>query len=156
MLTFQSHDEVVAEAIRFIEQSLRQKTQSITCHTSAKRLFFQLFNLTLGSLEHEEMHVALLDGQNKLIDTVCVGRGTLDHCAVYTREIAKLVLMSNAKGIILAHNHPSGFEKPSPEDIAVTKRIQEALSLIDAHVCDHIIVTRTFATTYSMTENNDF
>ena len=45
--------------------------------------------------------------------------------------------------MILAHNHPSGSPEPSTADIALTKTLQSALSLVDVRVLDHFIVTRS-------------
>ncbi len=61
----------------------------------------------------------------------------------------KATLAVNAAAVILAHNHPSGIGAPSQCDIAITKRIKDALSLIDVPVLDHIVVGET---TISMAE----
>tara|TARA_B110000240_G_C13357639_1_gene392535 strand:+ start:57 stop:257 length:201 start_codon:yes stop_codon:yes gene_type:complete len=52
----------------------------------------------------------------------------------------KLVLNTNAATVIFAHNHPSGNNQPSTADKQITKRLKQALALIDAPVLDHIIV----------------
>ncbi|MGH8421737.1 MAG: JAB domain-containing protein, partial [Pseudomonas fluorescens] len=41
---------------------------------------------------------------------------------------------------ILCHNHPSGNTTPSHADRTLTKRLQEALDLIDVRVLDHFII----------------
>ncbi len=45
-----------------------------------------------------------------------------------------------AKSIILIHNHPSGDPTPSTHDIYVTNKIQEATSIFNITVFDHIII----------------
>jgi DNA repair protein RadC len=42
--------------------------------------------------------------------------------------------------VIFAHNHPSGMPEPSRADLALTKRLQDALALVDVRVLDHIVV----------------
>jgi DNA repair protein RadC len=42
--------------------------------------------------------------------------------------------------VILAHNHPSGIAEPSQSDQQITRRLQDALALIDVRVLDHVIV----------------
>ena len=54
--------------------------------------------------------------------------------------MVKRALAHNAAALILAHNHPSGVTDPSPADRVLTKRLQEALELVDVQVLDHIIV----------------
>jgi DNA repair protein RadC len=67
-------------------------------------------------------------------------RGTIDKAAIYPREIVKATLEFNAAAVILAHNHPSGNCEPSAADRQITKRISDALGLIDVKVLDHVIV----------------
>ena len=57
------------------------------------------------------------------------------------RMILQGALLTNATGIILAHNHPSGTLKPSREDDRLTKRIVEAADIMNIRVNDHIILT---------------
>jgi DNA repair protein RadC len=40
------------------------------------------------------------------------------------------------------HNHPSGDPTPSPEDVAVTKRLVEAGELLNIEVIDHLVIGR--------------
>jgi len=46
----------------------------------------------------------------------------------------------NAAAVILAHNHPSGVAEPSAADVAITRRLRDALALVDVRVLDHLIV----------------
>jgi DNA repair protein RadC len=82
----------------------------------------------------------LLNAQNQIIDCKQVSRGTLTEATVYPREVVKLALDHHANGIILAHNHPSGFAEPSQGDISLTRSLAEALALVDVALLDHIIV----------------
>lgn len=94
----------------------------------------------LGNKEREVFAVMLLDNQHKLIDYQELFLGTIDAAAVYPREVAKLALIENAAAVILSHNHPSGICEPSIADKSITKRLKEALALIDVRVLDHVIV----------------
>jgi DNA repair protein RadC len=93
-----------------------------------------------GSLEHEVFVVVLLDIRLRVLNYVELFRGTIDGCAVYPREIVKLVVQCNAAAVVLAHNHPSGIASPSQADELITRRIKDALTLIDVRVLDHLVV----------------
>lgn len=82
----------------------------------------------------------LLNAQNQILDCKQVSRGTLTQATVYPREVVKLALDHNASAIILAHNHPSGFAKPSPGDVMMTRELESALEAVDVALLDHIIV----------------
>jgi DNA repair protein RadC len=98
--------------------------------------------LQIGGLPHELFLVLLLDQRHRLIRSEPLFRGTTHEATVYPREVAKLALSANASAVIIAHNHPSGFEEPSREDLAITERVARALELIDVRLLDHFIVTR--------------
>ena len=66
--------------------------------------------------------------------------GTINGATVHPREVVKLALNRNAGAVILSHNHPSGIPEPSQSDITLTKRLKEALDIIDVRVLDHIVV----------------
>jgi DNA repair protein RadC len=42
--------------------------------------------------------------------------------------------------VIVAHNHPSGVNEPSLADQAITRRLKEALALLDIRLLDHFVV----------------
>jgi DNA repair protein RadC len=67
-----------------------------------------------------------------------MSRGTIDGCSVNPREVVKAAL--TAAAVILAHNHPSGMAEPSRVDTQLTKRLTDALGLVDVRVLDHIVV----------------
>jgi len=56
---------------------------------------------------------------------------------VYRRAI-----QIGARGIVIAHNHPSGNPTPSSQDIAITERFQEIGSLLQISLLDHFVVGR--------------
>lgn len=90
--------------------------------------------------KREEFHVLYMDSQNRLLADECMFLGTIDSCAVHPREVVKLALQHNAAAVILWHNHPSGHAEPSAADRAITKRLKDALALIDVRVLDHMVV----------------
>ena len=92
----------------------------------------------------------LLDTRNQLIRYEELFTGSINGASIYPREVVKLVLKTNAAAVIFAHNHPSGNNNPSEADKQITKRLKQALELIDARVLDHIIVGED---TFSMAEH---
>jgi DNA repair protein RadC len=96
--------------------------------------------LELALLEHEEFYCIFLDNQHRVIKAECCFQGTIDGASVYPREVVKRALQINAKALILAHNHPSGLAEPSESDRAITRRLIDALGLVDIRVLDHFII----------------
>jgi len=81
-----------------------------------------------------------LDNRHRVLAFEELFRGTLNGTAVYPREVVKRALALNAAAAILVHNHPSGVAEPSRADEVLTQRLQEALSLVDVRLLDHIVV----------------
>jgi DNA repair protein RadC len=81
-----------------------------------------------------------LDVRHRLIAFEELFRGTLDGANVHPREVVKQALAHNAAAVILAHNHPSGVADPSESDEVITRRLVEALQLMDIQVLDHFVV----------------
>lgn len=96
----------------------------------------------IGFSSREEFRVIFLNNYNMLVGNETLFIGTIDKSAVYPREIVEKVLYYKAKGIIFAHNHPSGNLRPSKQDIQITEHMQEALDLIDVKLLEHIIITQ--------------
>ncbi|QXW40588.1 DNA repair protein RadC [Klebsiella grimontii] len=99
---------------------------------------FLLFTLALR--QQEVFGVLLLDNRNRVLLWRELFYGTLNQTAVYPREVVKLALQHNAAAVILVHNHPSGHPDASEADIALTRRLKQALALIDVRIPDHFIV----------------
>ncbi|QIK38997.1 JAB domain-containing protein [Caldichromatium japonicum] len=96
--------------------------------------------LRLYGSPHEVFACLFLDNRHRVIRYEELFRGTIDGASVHPREVVRRVIETNAAAVILAHNHPSGMAEPSEADLAITRRLKEALALIDVRVLDHIIV----------------
>ena len=82
-----------------------------------------------------------LDGANRLIAKRIITIGTLTSSLVHPREVFADAITDSAASIIVAHNHPSGNLEASDADRAVTRRLNEAGSLLGINLIDHLIVT---------------
>lgn len=99
-----------------------------------------LLTATLSLEVVEVFRSVYLTTRHGVIATVELSRGTVDGCAATPRDVVLGALMCNAKAVVLAHNHPSGDPTPSPDDLAVTRRIVDAARLFDIDVIDHLII----------------
>ncbi|WP_105166799.1 RadC family protein [Pseudoalteromonas sp. T1lg23B] len=96
--------------------------------------------IQLRGLRHEVFMALYVDNQNRLIKDEILFTGTINAASVYPREVVKAALKHNAAALIFAHNHPSGVAEPSQADKLITKKLQNALALVDINVLDHLIV----------------
>jgi DNA repair protein RadC len=95
--------------------------------------------VSMGHKKTEEFHVLFLNHKNRLIGDEAQ-QGTVNHAAVYPREVVKRALELGASAIILVHNHPSGDPNPSKDDIEITKQIKNAATALNLGLHDHLII----------------
>ncbi len=96
---------------------------------------------SLAAKEHEVFGVIFLDNQHRVRSTAELFTGTVDAASVYPREVVKKALAENAAAVIFYHNHPaSGVAEPSQADRRITRRLADALALVDIKVLDHFVV----------------
>jgi DNA repair protein RadC len=94
----------------------------------------------LRGYTYEVFGALFLDNRHRVIAFEELFRGTIDGTSVHPREVVKRALAHNAAAVIFAHNHPSGVAEPSQADEMLTRRLKDALGLIDMRVLDHIVI----------------
>lgn len=124
--------ELLAED-RVIDNEIRLKDE---------RSLLDFLKFKIGFNEREEFIVIFLNNCNIMTGYEVLFKGTIDESAIYPREIAERVFKYKAKGVIFAHNHPSGNLRPSKQDISITEHMQEFLDMIDVKLLEHVIITK--------------
>ena len=114
-----------------------QDKRKITCSGDINQEF-----RFLSTAEHEEFWVALLNRNNKIIAKIQVGVGGVSGCVADPKIIFNHALKHLASNIILVHNHPSGNNTPSEQDVALTNKINKGASFFDINLLDHIIIAK--------------
>ncbi len=92
-------------------------------------------------LQHEEFYALYLNQANTVIQVKQMSVGGVSGTYVDAKVIYKAALDYTASAVILAHNHPSGNLKPSPQDISLTKKLTLAGEQLEIPVLDHLIVS---------------
>ncbi|MBX5466848.1 MAG: DNA repair protein RadC [Firmicutes bacterium] len=91
-------------------------------------------------LTQEEFRVLLLNTKHRVLAVETVFRGGLNSVEVFPREVFRRAVAHSAAAVIAVHNHPSGDPTPSPEDRALTVRLEQAGAVMGIPVLDHLIV----------------
>jgi DNA repair protein RadC len=139
--------QAVLEMARRHQWQLIDKGNALTSPTAANDYLIS----QIGHLGHEVFGCVYLDNRHRLLGFEELFRGTIDGASIYPREVVKHCLKHQAAAVIFAHNHPSGECSPSAADREITRKLVEALKLIDIRVLDHIIVGDKAC--YSFAEN---
>lgn len=91
--------------------------------------------------DRESFYVLYLDSQNRVSGIEEAHKGTASHVEVHPREVFKGAVATNARAVVLAHNHPSGSPTPSNDDHDLTRRLVKSGELLGIPVLDHVIVS---------------
>jgi DNA repair protein RadC len=93
-------------------------------------------------IEHiEEVKILLLNRSNRVLGIATVSQGGISGSVIDERIVLQYAIKSNATGVILAHNHPSGNLDASEADNRITAKIKNSLELIGISLLDHVIIT---------------
>ncbi len=99
-----------------------------------------LVQFEMSALEQEHLRAILLNTRNEVLGIEELYRGSLNSAPVRIAEVFRPAIRRNAAAIILVHNHPSGDPTPSPDDLALTKALREAGTLLDIEILDHLVI----------------
>jgi DNA repair protein RadC len=127
------------EIISAAREQIAQRVRRGTCMDSPRATRDYLM-LKLGTREFETFCCLYLGNRHRLIEFVELFRGTIDGASVHPREVVEEALKHNAAAAIFAHPHPSGIAEASAADELITRRLKQALQLVDIRVLDHLIV----------------
>lgn len=100
-----------------------------------------LLSPRLAHLDHERSVVLLLDRRHRVMREVVVGVGGIAHAPMEPRAVFAAALREpGVAAVIVAHNHPSGDPSPSPDDMAITRRLARGAELLGIEMVDHVVV----------------
>lgn len=106
-----------------------------------------------GSGKVERLHAVFVDSRRTFLADEAFGQGGSASLSLRMRDLFARALASQANGIIIAHNHPSGLCRPSARDILATKRLEQIGHALEIELIDHLIFTRD--SVYSMRAGGD-
>ena len=130
---------------QYVPQFKLQRTSSkleeikVTCSEDAHKFALNFYDSDIDI--YESMFMILLNRKNMIIGWVKISQGGTNATVCDTKLVAKFAVEALAEGVILVHNHPSGYTDPSPSDDQVTAKVRDGLRLLDIQLFDHIVIS---------------
>ncbi|MEJ2323341.1 MAG: JAB domain-containing protein [Nitrospirota bacterium] len=121
--------------------SVREKSSPYAENISDSATVYELFK-HLASETREKFIAVFVDAHNRIIAYDEIAQGTLNEGVVYTHEVIRTALLTNASSVMLVHNHPSGDTEPSTHDLEITADILEKCKMFGIRLLDHLIIGR--------------
>lgn len=138
---------IVDLAIEILDAHARNRMMSFKIENP--ETLHRYLRLKLESEEHEIFCAVWLTQKYRVIAFEQLFYGSVNRCEVHLRQLVKRALHFNAAAMIAVHNHPSGHSQPSREDIFLTRKMQEALALVDVRLVDHVVIGKGELTSFA-------
>jgi DNA repair protein RadC len=126
-------------AQEFSRRQLKQSLERGISLTSPAQTI-EYLQTVLRDRNREIFTCLFLDTRHRVIAFEDLFQGSIDGACVYPRVVAERALRLSAAAVIVAHNHPSGVSEPSLADQAITRRLKDALLLLEIRLLDHFVV----------------
>ncbi len=126
-------------AYELVQRQLKQSLQrGVPLNSPAATV--EYLQTVLHDRKREIFTCLFLDTRHRVIAAEELFQGSIDGACVYPRVVAERALRLSAAAVIVAHNHPSGVSEPSLADQAITRRLKDALLLLEIRLLDHFVV----------------
>jgi len=134
--------------IKEVEFKYKNKVTDVTIFHDPEDIFKWFKNL---QDETQEKFISIyLDCMNQVIAYSVDFVGGINTALIDPKVLMRNALIMGSVGIIFLHNHPSGSNEPSVQDITLYNRLDRMLKSIDLKIVDFVIIGNTY---YSFKEN---
>jgi DNA repair protein RadC len=100
----------------------------------------------------ESAFILLLNRANTTIGYAKISQGGIASTIIDVRIVAKYAVETLSTAVIVCHNHPSGNLQPSDADFNFTKKLKNALQILDISLLDSLIISKEGY--YSIADNH--
>ena len=121
-------------------KSKQQNKVKILNSQDAYQILYRLYDNDIIEYQ-EQFFLLLLNRANAVLGWIKLSAGGTSGTVVDPKIVFTLALQTNACGIILSHNHPSGNIQPSQSDIDLTKNINKSGRMLEIKLLDHLIIS---------------
>lgn len=112
--------------------------QSATVRLNGLSATREILGPIFADRDRELIVVALCDDELRLMQMLSIP-GTQSYVRISLPDILRHAIATRCDGFVLAHNHPSGEQRPSTSDLAITRRLATAADAMDLTFLDHLI-----------------
>lgn len=105
-----------------------------------ERQIVDYLSALFAPLSEENVYLLLFDGAGRVFTAECVSRGSVNSSSITPRRLVDIACRRGAATVLLAHNHPNGYARPSSEDLSLTAVMQSAFASVGISLREHYII----------------
>ena len=128
----------ILASFELAKRILSKNLNKITLPTP--KMVFEHFKPLFYNIKQEQLYAIYLNTKGKIISKKLITIGNINSSLIDEKSIFKWAYKLSASGIILVHNHPSGDQRPSKEDVKITMQLIKQAELLGFVLLDHIII----------------
>ncbi|MDM8175941.1 JAB domain-containing protein [Olivibacter sp. 47] len=113
--------------------------KKLNCSDTLSNAFRKIWNNNEIEIR-ESFYAIYLNTALNAVGYFKIADGGVDSVVVDLRLLITPALLSNAKFVAIAHNHPSGCLTPSQTDKIITEQVVKACGIMQMKLIDHIIL----------------
>lgn len=127
-------------SLPYLFKTYKSSKSSVKPYLTCEQDIYDFLGETISHLPNEEFYVICLNSSSRVINYKNISAGDGISVCFNINEVANYCKSLNASQVILLHNHPTGSENPSKEDIEATRLLFGNLYFSQIDLCEHIIV----------------
>ena len=94
----------------------------------------------IGSSAQEKFLMCCFSVEGHVVAFSEINKGSNVKVDIDLQSVIRTAILTGARDIAVAHNHPTGICAPSKQDINLTVHLIKALGLVDIELIDHAVV----------------
>ena len=139
--------------LQYVSKRAPIKLQSVRDSSYVNMLAREIYRLDDNDLEYREcMYAIYVNIANRPVGWKCVSVGGVSGTVADPKIIFMGAIACGCSSLIMVHNHPSNRCRPSHTDITLTKRVNDAATLLDMTLLDHVIIGPDSTSMYSFAD----
>jgi len=139
-------EKIIKELVDIIRDNAKVYFENRTINDKSLKCMNDVIEYLEGCMVYEKdqevFGVLFLDNQHRVLNFDIIATGSLTSVVIPVRKIIQRSFNYNASCIILCHNHLSGLNNPSEEDLNLTAVIHQTCKNLDMRLLDHIIIAK--------------
>ena len=125
----------VGEISKRINRNLGESQNIVSCPNDIYAI--------MNNMQYEKQEIlkcVLLNTKNIIIGIKTIYIGNFDSIRIDPKVVLCEAVKKCASKLIVVHNHPSGINTPSSQDIESSRRLNQCAKLLDIEFLDHIVI----------------
>ena len=127
------------QSLFYLMRRIKERKLDIENNPVTKEDIYERYHDYFNNIKQEVVKIIVLNRSKKIIYEATLYRGSSYLVPIEINKVIEEVIGHGGYYFYVLHNHPSGFVKPSPQDLLLTLRLKESIKKLKIYLIDHLI-----------------